>query len=121
MLSDYDLARLRSQQNDNMPSVGTIYRSGRESDGFGGWTPTTEVAVEENVPCRVTPAQVMEGLGELARPVETYIYTVRFPTGTNVLDEDVLELSTGERLKIESVKSPRSWDTVVTCQAEVIR
>lgn len=118
MLLAEELRRIRETQEAALPDTATIKRNVRQDDGFGGTEVASETIIAEDVPCRVFPAQMEEVLGQLARQLERNTYTVRFPHTTDVRDKDILVLEDGTELKVERVKSPRSWHQLMTVDAE---
>jgi hypothetical protein len=112
---------MRDQQEDAMPDLVRIERIVRTSDGFGGYTESGRMVVGVSIPARIIPTAILEGLGQLGRPVEVSNYTVRLPKDTPVKDGDyIIRESDQYELQIEGVKVPRSWDTALTVMAEVV-
>ncbi len=121
MISARDLAGMRATQDDAMPDLITIQRRVMTDDGFGGYNETSRLTIATDVACRITPSQQLEGLGQLGRPVEVASYIVRVPIGTDVRDEDfIIRKSDSVELQLERVKVPRSWDTLISCEAEIV-
>jgi hypothetical protein len=120
MFSTRDLALMRVAQEAALPDLLTIKRTVRVDDGFGGNAKTSEVTVASNVPGRVIPGAVLEGLGQAGRPLDVKNYLVRVPVGTDLLPEDIVVTAGGDRLRIDQLKTPASWDTILTASAVVI-
>lgn len=122
MLGNRDLELMRTQQVEAMPDTVTIEERVLASDGFGGFNETSRVVIASGVPARITPMSLLEGLGQLGRPVDVNSYIVRVPRTTPVAEEQFLiRESDGVEMQINRVKSPRSWETVLTLETEVIK
>ena len=119
MFTDYTLTRMRETQNEAMPERVTIKRPSNVDDGFGGVNVSTPTTVATDVPCRITEAQMQTMYGQVARDLEVEKYTVRFPIGTDIQDEDLVEWGS-MTLKVENVKA-RSFQTVISGMAEVLK
>lgn len=123
MLSAYDLAQMQATQVDAYPDRMTVYRIVRTDDGFGGTTTGAASVVQDDVPCRVTPAQTQMMGGQADRQLEIEKWTVRCPVDTDVIDDDVLVITTlgGEKLQVEDAKRPKSWETGRSLMCEKVR
>lgn len=118
MLSDEDLRQMRATQHDALPDKVTIKRTVFEDDGFGGTAIASEKTIATDVPCRMFPGQMEEVLGQMARQQERNVYTFRFKKDAPVQDKDVLVDGDGETYKVERIKSPRSYQQLLTIEAE---
>lgn len=118
-LSDYELAQMRATQDSAMPERVTIKRRAITSDGFGGATTGTPTTVATDVPARITQAQVQVMYGQAARDLQLEKWTVRVPVGTDLQEEDFIVWGS-LTLQVEDVK-PRTWETVISAQAEVVK
>lgn len=119
MLSDEDLRRMRETQEAALPDRVTIQRSVAQSDGFGGTTEASVQTVATDVPCRIFTGQMEEVLGQLSRQVERNVYTFRFHHDAPVKDKDILIDADGTEFKVERLKQPKSWQQLLTVEAEV--
>lgn len=118
MLSDEDLRRMRDTQHNALPSRVTIKRNVPQDDGFGGTTKASIQTIATDVPCRIFTGQMEEVLGQLSRQVERNVYTFRFKKDAPIKDKDILVTDAGEEFKVERLKSPKSWQQLLTVEAE---
>lgn len=103
-----------------MPELVTIKRRVMASDGFGGNTQASLSTVATDVPARISPAQVMAMGGQGDRALELEKWNVRMPHGTDLQDRDVIEWGS-QTIKVEEVKSPRSFATNVSAIGEIVK
>lgn len=120
MLTAAELASMRAQQTAAMPELVTIKRRVLATDGFGGYEQASLTTVATDVPARITPAQVMTMGGQGDRALELEKWIIRVPYGTDLQDRDLIEWGTQE-IKVEEVKSPRSFATNVSATGEVVK
>lgn len=119
MFKGDDLKRMRETQHEALPDEVTIKRNVRSDDGFGGTSVTSQQTIATDVPCRFFPGQMEEVLGQMARQQERNVYTFRFKKDADVQDKDVLVLqSDSTEYKVERIKSPRSYQNLLTVEAE---
>lgn len=119
MLSDEDLRQMRATQHDALPDKVTIKRTVFEDDGFGGTAIASEQTIATDVPCRMFAGQMEEVLGQMARQQERNVFTFRFKKDAPIEDKDVLVLKKdGTEYKVERIKSPRSYQQLLTVEAE---
>ena len=107
MISDSDLAYIRSQAAKLLPDTCTIQRVTRPSDGAGGYTETwTDYAT--HVPCRlaVDRTQPREELqvGQVA-PAQRYWLTLQYDQAIAITDRVVKDGQTFEVIGIDDAKS----------------
>ena len=103
-----------------MPDTASIYRRVLVDDGFGGVNQTGVVKASGPHPARFAQAQVIQ-TPALARDLEVETWTVRFPWGTDLRDEDlVLWHETGIVVRVTDLK-PRSFQTATSAAGEVIK
>ncbi len=121
MLTASQLTDMQVTQNANLPDLVDIARPQKTASNIGSIQSDGETVISTDVACRVTPAQMLETLGQQARPIETDKYIMRLPVGTNVKDRDTLTITTKGNLKlrVERVKEPRSYDTLITVECEI--
>lgn len=121
MLTLNQLADMQVTQVANMPDLVDIARPQKTTSTIGSIQSAGEIVISTGTACRITPAQMLETLGQQSRPIETDKYTMRLPTGTDVKDRDSLTVTTQGNLKlrVERIKEPRSYDTVITVECEV--
>ena len=120
MFSDYDLASMRAVQETAMPERVTIERRTVKTNGLGGTSTDAWIVQAIRVPARITPAQVQLMGGQGDRMLELEKWNLRFPHGTDLLDGDRV-LWGAQVIKVEEVKSPRSFATNVSATGEVIK
>ncbi len=121
MLSTHQLALMSDAQDLAMPDTCAIERWVYESDGIGGTRRTaTRTVIAASVASRWTPGQQEGQLGQAQRELEIQHWTVRFPLGTTIADEDVLVRDSRD-FRVMRLKDPKSYETVITVEAiEVI-
>lgn len=121
MLSDADLEGMRATQEVALPDLCDIAReSGGSTSTIGSQISGAHAPIAANVPCRVTPAQMYVTLGERAQPLDIDRYTIRLPLGTDIKKRDQVTIQgSGLMLEVERVRSPRSWETVLTIEADI--
>ena len=122
MLTDLDIAKMQTQQEAALPDLLDVFRPVKGVSSIGSAKSTGESEIATAVPCRVTPMQMLEVLGEQARPVEVSKYIVRVAVGTPIYDRDVLVITSQDNLRVrcERVKEPRSYDTIMTLEVEIL-
>lgn len=114
-----ELERMRETQELALEDTVTIKRRVLTSDGFGGSTTQAPVTVAENIPARVTQAQVQNMGGQAARDLLLEKWTVRLPVGTSVEEEDYIHWG-DIVIQVEDVK-PRTYNTAVSIMGEVVK
>lgn len=103
-----------------MPDLLDITRLVGSTSSIGSFMSEGTVVVATNVPCRITPAQQLTSLGERSQPIDVDKYTIRMPKGTDIQKRDFVTIQgSGLKLEIEFIKLPRSWDTLITAQADI--
>lgn len=122
MLSDRQIALMRTQQQEAMPLLIDIERWVYESDGIGGTrrTPTRSV-IASAVESRWRAGEFEGQFGQASRELEIEHWTVRIPIGTEVADEDILVIPEDDtEYRIERVREPKSYDTVITLNVRAV-
>lgn len=120
MLSARDLAGMRDTHAEALPDlILSIKRSSGTTSATGARNSGADSIVASNVPCRISPGQMYVTLGELARPLDVDRYTIRVPRGTNVKKRDTLTFPDGSIMEVERVKRPKSWETIMTLEADI--
>ena len=109
-----------TQEGEGMPDTCVIKRRVMASDGFGGHTQASLTTVASDVPCRITPSQVMVAGGQADRKLELEKWSVRVPYGTDIQDRDLIEWQS-VTIQVEEVKSPRSYSTAISAIGEVVK
>ena len=117
--STWELTQMRATQTAAMPERVTIKRPVLETDTFGGVNRVTPVVIAEDVPARITQAQVQVTLGQAGRALGLEKWTIRMPYGTTLADEDLVEWG-GHTLTVEDVKA-RDWATTLSAKAEIVK
>lgn len=122
MFDTWQLTQMQNTQEQAFPDRVTVRRIVYTDDGFGGLNTGVAVVVSDDVPCRINPAQTQMLGGQASRQLEIEKWTLRFPVGTDIQDADVLTWDRGDiQLQVETAKTPKSWETALTVQAEVVR
>lgn len=123
MISAEDLAKMQTTQEGALPDLITIEREVQTTTTIGSAKHASWSTIATDVPCRFTPMQMLEVLGEQSRPVEVSKWVGRVPLGTDIKDRDRITITTqsNQVLRVERIKEPRSWNTVLTIEAEEAR
>lgn len=122
MLDTWQLAQMRETQEDAFPDRVTVRRITYVDDSFGGVSTGIAVVVADDVPCRISPAQVQMLGGQASRQLEVEKWTVRFPVGSDIQDADIISWDSKDiQLQVETAKDAKSYQTAFTVQAEVVR
>lgn len=120
MFNEQDLEDMRAAQDEAMPESVEIQRRTVVADGFGGNGTAAWLTRALAVPARITPSQVMAMGGQGDRSLELEKWNVRMPYGTDLLDGDRV-LWGDQTIKVEEVKSPRSYATNVSAIGEIVK
>lgn len=106
LLSDADIAAMRTTLNRTLPDTATIKRDTQVSDGAGGYTVTT--ATSDPVACRVAPSNGREQT--IAGRLDAVgTWTITLPANTDVTSKD--RIAVGSRtFEVVLPLRPRSWE-----------
>ena len=121
MLSDRQLDLMRAQAERGQPELVDVLRRVVVDDGFGGVEDQAPTVAITGLPFRITPAQLIEQVGQAARELQTDMYIGRAPVGTDLRIEDSVLFPDGRQFTIKKVNTPRSYDTALTTTLELVR
>ena len=120
MLTDAELASMRSTQESAFPDTVDIYRQVFTDDLFGGVESVEVVKVSGPLATRIVQAQVIETPG-IGRDLEKEVWIVRLPFGVNILDGDIVHwLETGLIIRVVD-RADRSYGTALTVKGERVK
>jgi len=109
-----ELAGLRDATESWFTDLCDIYGSGSGSaDAYGGWGNNPESLRVSGVPCSIeSGAEHVQTRALLAKIENTQAFTVTLPADTDVLVGDHLVITTqnSDRLRVEAVMAPESWE-----------
>lgn len=115
MLTDADLAMMRTTQDLTFDLMATITRLVSVDDGAGGQLPATPVTTES--PCRLAPHKAADGEELEASAIQGKgLWDITFPALTDVRYQDQITIE-GQGYEVISRYAPRSRETarVVLC------
>ena len=115
MLTDDELASMRSTLNDSLPGTAIVQTSTWVSDGGGGGT--TSWVASGTFDARITPAGGFEDQqGDRVQPETEFIVTL--PANT-AIDEDAQIVYSGGTYDVIAAPSPRSFEISRRVQVKV--
>lgn len=115
MLTDDELASMRSTLNDSLPGTAIVQTSTWVSDGGGGGT--TSWVASGTFDARITPAGGFEDQqGDRVQPETEFIVTL--PANT-AIDEDAQIVYSGGTYDVIATPSPRSFEISRRVQVKV--
>ena len=115
MLTDDELASMRSTLNDSLPGTAIVQTSSWVSDGGGGGT--TSWVAAGTYECRVTPTGGLEqDRGDRVQPESEFIFTLPANTAVN---EDAQIVYSGGTYDVVAIPHPRSYEISRRVQVKV--
>lgn len=120
LLSDSDIASMRAQAAEALPSTGTIKRRVETSDGQGGREESFKDRAKD-IPCRLDPVR-QQGAGEQARGGRISAdsdYLVTFEAETEVNPNDVIVIN-GRTFEVDRVRDREEWEITLRVEASEI-
>ncbi len=99
-----ELELMRGAQEAAMLDRVDITRRVLIDDSFGGSKDGTPVTIAEDVPARITQAQVQTMYGQADRALALEKWIIRLPYGTNLQDEDYVVWG-DTTIQVEDVKA----------------
>ena len=120
LLSDSDIASMRAQTAEALPSTGTIKRRVETSDGQGGREESFKDRAKD-IPCRLDPVRQK---GEAEKPRGGRIsaiadYLITFEAETEVNPNDIV-LINGRTFEVERVRDREEWELTLRVEANEI-
>jgi head-tail adaptor len=109
LLTDGEIASMRSTLDESLPGTAVIQRKSLTADGQGGNSETWAAA--GTVACRIAPVTSHgqdEGEGA-GRTLQTADFTATFLAGTDVIAADRI-ISGGITYEVAKVNGPRSYE-----------
>lgn len=118
MLGAGELTSMREEALRVMPNTCTLSRSVESDDSYGGWDTGLSV-IATGVPVLVSPVASYE-TQQGARLSSLTEFYVSFPYGTDVRDQDRIDVDGGSfpQLAVTRTFKPESWDIYVLCWAD---
>lgn len=115
VLTPTELAGLRAATESWFPDVCDIYRvAAQAGDDYGGYGSTNaDTVIAAGVPCSVeSGAEHVQIRALLAKIENVQAFAVTFPANTDVKVGDHLVLTSraNDRLRVEGVLAPESWE-----------
>lgn len=115
MLSEAQLASMRSTAAGALPDEAVVQRVTEVSDGGGGTT--TEWADLATLACRIAPAGGGEGGQEAGRVEDETTHVVTLAAGADVTAADRLVIS-GVTYEVTAVRERRAWALTTRCEVK---
>jgi hypothetical protein len=116
MLSNAEIARMRTTAEQAMTGTAVISTKAWVSDGRGGgsvtWSPSGTVS------CRVTSKSMTEELG-VGRIESDADWIITLPAETAVSTEDRI-VADGETMSVTGVSAPRTWEITRRIEANTL-
>jgi hypothetical protein len=112
-LSIAEMADLRGATESWFMDTANIMRGTPATDAYGGEDPGAEALVQAGVKCSIeSGAEHVQDRALLAIIGNTQAFTVTFPANTDVRvgDHIILTSRSNDRLRIQAVMAPESWE-----------
>lgn len=119
MISLAELQALQAVATSALDVSITIQRATPTSDGAGGQSLTWNTVATVNGNLAQPSGQLMQNYDFLIGTTSTWM--VRMPVGTNVKENDRLQVSGGQTLKVQVILQPQSYQTALRLLAAEVQ